>query len=87
MTTLSPEIERLAKLVGAQTGKTPEEVIREAVETQARIAGVEIPEPARARKDVDLARVREITRRVASRPLLDKRPPEQILDEAWGHRG
>ena len=87
MTDLSPEIERLARLVGAQTGKTAEQVLREGVEAQARIAGVDIPEAMRARKDVDLARVREITRRVASRPLVDNRSPREIRDEAWGPRG
>lgn len=86
MTILSPEIERLAKLVAAQTGKTAEEVIRDAVEAQARIAGVEVPEPVRARKDIDLERVREIVQRVTSRPLKDSRSPKEILDEAWGHR-
>jgi hypothetical protein len=86
MTILSPEIERLAKLVAAQTGKTAEEVIRDAVEAQARIAGVEVPEPVRAHKDIDLERVHEIVRRVTSRPLKDARSPKEILDEAWGHR-
>jgi antitoxin VapB len=85
MTIISAEVERLARLVGAQTGRTPEQVIREAVEAQARIAGVEVPDSLRA-KDVDLARVREITRRVASRPLLDERSPREIADEAWSRR-
>lgn len=87
MTSLSPEIEHLARLVGAQTGKTAEEVIRDAVEAQARMAGVELPESKHARKDIDIERVREITPRVASRPLLDTRTPHEIRDEAWGHAG
>lgn len=87
MTILSPETERLARLVGAKTGKTAEEVIRAAVEAHARIAGVEIPEAAHSRMEIDPARVREITGRVTSRPLLDKRSPRDILDEAWSHRG
>lgn len=86
MTTLSPEIEHLAKLVGAQTGKTTEEVIRDAVEAQARLAGVEIPDALHVRRDVDLARVREIAHRVASRPLRDRRAPQEILEDAWGQR-
>jgi hypothetical protein len=72
MTIVSPEVERLARLVGAQTGRTPGRVIREAVEAQARIVGVEVPDSLRT-KAADLARVRGITRRVASRPLLDER--------------
>jgi hypothetical protein len=85
--TLSPEIERLAKLVGAQTGKTTEEVIREAVEAQARLAGVAIPDSSRSGKDIDIERVREITRRVVSRPLLDSRTPKEIRDQVWDHDG
>ena len=84
MITLSPETERLARLVGAQTGKTPEQVIHEALEAQARMAGVAISEPREAAKKIDLERVRAITGRVASRPLIDKRSEHDILDEAWG---
>lgn len=87
MTTLSPEIERLARLLAAQSGKTTEQVLREAVEAQARQAGVVVPENGQARAAVDLDRVHEIIRRVASRPLIDKRTPKQIRDEAWGHSG
>jgi len=81
--TLSPETEQLARLVGAQTGKTPDEVVREAVEAQARLAGVAVADTA-TRKTIDLDRVRAITRRVASRPLIDRRPPRDIRDDAWG---
>lgn len=87
MTTLSPETERLARLVAAQSGKTTEQVLQEAVEAQARMAGVAVPATSQARKDIDIERVREIVRRVASRPLLDKRTPKEIRDEAWGHSG
>jgi antitoxin VapB len=78
--TLSPETEQLARLVGARTGKTPDEVVREAVEAQARLAGVAIADTA---KTIDLDRVRAITRRVASRPLIDRRTPREIRDDAW----
>jgi predicted DNA-binding protein len=83
MTTLSPEVERLAKLVGAHTGKTAEEVLREAVEAQARIVGVDDPERRRPSAAIDLERVREITRRVTALPLIDARAPRDIRDEAW----
>jgi hypothetical protein len=85
MITLTPEIERLARLVAMHTGKTPEVVLKEAVESHARIAGVaEIAKPGRA---IDLDRVRQITHRVASKPLRDARLPKEILDQAWGHSG
>jgi antitoxin VapB len=84
MTALSRETEQLARLVGAQTGKTPDEVVRDAVEAQARLAGVAVADPA-ARKTIDLDKVRAVTRRVASRPLIDRRTPREIRDDAWGH--
>lgn len=64
MSDLSAETERLATLIGAQTGKP--------------------------RNNIDMQRVRELTRRVASRPLRDKRSTREIRDEAWrpaGDRG
>jgi hypothetical protein len=86
MTTLSPEIERLVKLVGAHTGKTAEEVLLEAVEALARIAGVDDPERRRPSFAIDLERVRGITRRVAALPLIDARVPRDICDEAWSRK-
>jgi hypothetical protein len=32
----------------------------------------------------DPDRVREFVRRVASKPLLDRRPAKEIIEEAWG---
>jgi hypothetical protein len=71
-------------LVAVRSGKTPEDVLKEAVENQARIAGIAIAETVKPGWTIDMNRVRQITRRVASKPLLDPRPPKEILDEAWG---
>jgi len=87
MIMLPPETERLARLVAAHSGKKPEDVLKEAVENQARIAGIAIAETAKPGGSIDMDRVLQITRRVASRPLLDPRPPKQILDQAWGEAG
>lgn len=87
MITLSPETERLARLVAAHRGKTPEEILKESVEAEARIAGIAIAKSATPRKEIDVARVRDIARRITSRPLLDKRSPREIRDEAWGTQG
>ena len=87
MTTLSPEIERLAQRVAARSGKSTEEVLREAVEAQARMAGVAVADAAPTRKRIDMERVQQIVRRVSSRPLLDKRNPKEIRDEAWDRAG
>jgi hypothetical protein len=87
MITLSPEIEQLARLVAARSGVTPEQVLKEAVENQARIAGVVIAEGIKPPKEIDLERVRQITRRVSSKPILDNRTPKEILDQGWGNPG
>jgi hypothetical protein len=84
MITLPPETEQLARLVAARRGTTPEEVLKEGVEMEARIAGVAIAESAKPRKEVDIDRVREIARDISSAPLRDTRTPKEILNEAWG---
>ena len=87
MMVLPPEIERLARRVAVHTGKTPEVILREAVESRARIAGIAIAEIVKPGYAIDMERVRKITHRVASRPILDTRSPTEILDQAWAHRG
>jgi len=87
MIMLPVEIERLARLVAGHSGKTPEDVLKEALENQARLVGISMVEVLNARNRIDMARVRQITRRVASKPLVDSRPPKEILDQAWGKRG
>jgi antitoxin VapB len=83
MIILPAETERLVRLMAAHRGKTPEDVLKEAVESQAHLVGISMPEALKP-KDIDMDRVRQIIDRVASRPLLDPRSPEEILDEAWG---
>jgi antitoxin VapB len=87
MITLPAEIERLARLVAVHSGKTPEDVLKEAVENQARLVGITIAEALKPSNKIDLDRVRQITRRVVSKPLVDTRPPKEILDQAWGKLG
>jgi antitoxin VapB len=84
MITLSPETEHLARLLAQRGGTSPEDVVRRAVETEARIAGIDIAAARAPRKEIDLGRVRQITRRIASKPLLDPRTPKEIPDQAWG---
>jgi antitoxin VapB len=84
MITLPAETERLVRLMAAHRGKTPEDVLKEAVETQARLVGISMSEALRIKDRIDMDRVREIIDRVASKPLLDPRSPNEILDEAWG---
>ena len=82
MMMVPPETEQLARRVAAESGTTPEEVLRKAVEAEALLAGIGIGHlPSRKG---DLERAREFIRRVAAKPLLDERPAKEILDEAWG---
>ena len=81
MLNLPAETERLARLVAVKSGKTPEAVVREGLETQAKTLGVVDEREARP---VDMKKIDAITRRSASRPLLDNRTAKEILDEAWG---
>ena len=78
---LPAEIEQLARLVAVKSGRTPEAVVRDGVETQAKALGL-VAEPQA--RPVDMAKIDAITRRSASRPILDKRTAKEILDEAWG---
>ena len=81
--TLPPETEELARLVAARSGKTLEDVLKEGVEMEARIAGVAVAESTARRTPARIDRAREIAKRIASRPLLDPRTPRDILEQAW----
>ena len=84
MITLPAEVERLTRLVAVQSGKTPEDVLKEAVENQARLVGISMSEAPKPRDKIDMDRVRQIIHRVISKPLIDPRSSNEILDEAWG---
>jgi antitoxin VapB len=84
MITLPAEVERLTRLVAVQSGKTPEDVLKEAVENQARLVGISMSEALKPRDNIDMDRVRQIIHRVTSKPLIDPRSSKEILDEAWG---
>ena len=49
----------------------------------AAVVGITIAEALKPSSEIDMDRVRQITRRVVSKPLVDKRPPKEILDQAW----
>jgi antitoxin VapB len=81
--TLPPETEQLARRVAARSGKTLEDVLKAGVEMEARIAGVSVAESTVPGKSADIDRARDIARRISSRPLLDPRTPQDILEQAW----
>jgi antitoxin VapB len=80
---LPPETEQLARRVAARSGKTLEDVLKEGVELEARIAGIPVAESTVPGKPASIDRARDIARRVSSRPLLDPRTPRNILEQAW----
>ncbi len=69
------EVEQLARLVAIKTGKSPDAVLKEAVEARAEALGV----TATRRRPFDEARVRAIIERVSALPLLDTRSDDEIL--------
>lgn len=75
---ISNEVEQLARLVAIKTGKTPDAVVKEAVEAQAVAAGVAVTRKRRTPEEIEL-RVKEIAERVAALPLLDTRSDDEIL--------
>jgi antitoxin VapB len=79
MMTLPPEIEELARLVAAESGKTPEEVVREALEAHAREAGIVSTGKQTANKKPSAERMMAISERFAHHPVLDPRTPEEII--------
>ncbi|MGO4125947.1 hypothetical protein AB4Z01_16205 [Inquilinus sp. YAF38] len=77
---LPRETEQLARLMAVRSGRKPEDVIRAALEREARALGVV---PVQSPLPVDMEKVNAITRRATNRPLLDPRSASEILDEAW----
>jgi antitoxin VapB len=86
MIDLSPETETLAVKLAAAQHISVEVAVRQALEAQARAAGV-LPEPHRPR-DQSLeavaarhARTNRLVAELASMPVLDPRSPRDIMDD------
>lgn len=79
MLAISSETETLARLLARRTGKSPEDVIRDAVAASARAIGVteNVTDDADRKAMLDAANA--IAIRSASRPLLDTRSEDEIL--------
>jgi len=73
------EVEQLARLVAIKTGKTPEAIVREAVEARAVEAGVVRPKRKRSPEEIKSS-IDAIEARVAAQPVLDTRTDDEILD-------
>jgi antitoxin VapB len=75
---LTDELEELTRLVAMRTGKTPDAVLKEALEARARAAGVDPPGAPRP-KPIDEAKIRALIARTAALPIIDPRTPDAIL--------
>lgn len=74
--TIPTEVEQLARLVAVKTGRTPDDILKEAVEARARAAGIAPPPKQRAFDD---DRVQAIIARVSALPVLDNRSADDII--------
>jgi hypothetical protein len=75
MLDLAPETQRLIEARSAATGKTPDEVVTEALQaTEAKTA------PRR----IDRAALDALLKKWDAMPTYDTRSEKEILDEAWG---
>jgi antitoxin VapB len=79
MIALPPETERLARLVAARSGTTPEQLLTQAVEARARELGVTPASSGKPKRKPSAVRMMEISDRFANRPVLDPRSPEEIV--------
>jgi antitoxin VapB len=78
MLELAEDTAKLAELVAEKTGKSPDQVVREAVEASARAVGVVPAKPKLSREEL-IAGMRAISDRFAALPVYDTRTPDEIL--------
>ena len=75
---LSSEVERLARLLATKSGKTPDDIVREAIEERARAAGVPVNPRRRTPEEIERS-LNEIVERVRGLPILDHRSGDEII--------
>lgn len=76
MLTLSPETEALIRAKAAMAGTTPDQLIRDALGATSRGRGTA---GTTRRRKVPLSEILAIAERSANRPLLDRRPADEII--------
>jgi antitoxin VapB len=86
MINLSQETEALARRLAEAQSVTIDDAIRQALEAQAHATGV-VPEPGRPRDRspeavaARRARMDQMVREIAAMPILDRRSPNEIVDD------
>ena len=82
MINLSQEIEALIREKVAGTGRTPDQILLEALTRTGNVlpwrSSVE-PPPANLTKDEQIASMEAIAARSAARPMADLRSPDEII--------
>ena len=83
MIALSQDTEHLARRLAERNGKTPAEVIRDALEQSARTSGMTVA--VKPRRKPSFERMMEISDRFADHRVLDDRRPDEIIGyDAFG---
>jgi antitoxin VapB len=77
MIILSQRTEQLARQLAERNGKTPAEVIHEALERSTQARGARVP--SECRRNPSFERMMEISDRFAHHPVLDKRTADEII--------
>ncbi|MEO3435266.1 hypothetical protein [Inquilinus sp. CAU 1745] len=79
MLQLTHDTEQFARRVAARLGRKPEDLIRSVIEREAKALGVTDEPPAKRR--MTAAEMLAFGRKVAARPVLDPRSPQEIADD------
>ena len=77
MIALNHDTEELARLLAVHAGKSPDEVIRQALEDRARSSGIALPD--RPGRSPSFDRMMEVSDRFSALPVLDDRPADEII--------
>jgi antitoxin VapB len=82
MISLSEEVEAIVKAKAASTGRTPDEILRDALARTGEVLPwrSSAPPPPAAMSDAELiAAMEEIAVRSATRPIVDPRSVDEII--------
>lgn len=79
MLRLTHDTEQLARRVAARVGRKPEDLIRAALEREAKALGVS--DELSAKRRMTAAEMLAFGKNVAARPVLDPRSPQEIADD------
>ena len=79
MIELSETTEQLARVLARKVGRTPDEVITQALEEHARAAGIPVPAHRPKTPEEKIAAMTATSDRCAALPILDDRTPDEII--------